>query len=620
METIQGTPIIGKEQIAKAEETLLRYKRGKANLDKRIIENEKWFRLRHWNVIKPEGKKEGDLEPVSAWLLNTITSKHADAMDNYPSPAVLPREASDKAAADVLSEVLPCVLQQNKYKKTYSDVWWYKLKHGTGVKGVFWDNTKLNGLGDVDIRKIDLLNLYWEPGITDIQKSRNLFHVELWDNDVLKEEYPQAKAQAGVSALMPERYIYEENIDVTDKSAVVDWYYKRRVGTKTVLHFCKFCNGVVLYSSEDDPEYAERGYYDHGLYPFVFDVLYPEEGSPAGFGLIDICKDPQLYIDKLSAGILKGAIMATTPRVLVRGDGKINEAEFSDWGNPIVHVSGSSADLRDDVMPLNAVALPDGYINLLDWKINEMKETSGSRDFNQGGTTSGVTAASAIAALMEAGNKQSRDMLGISYDADEQVYNLSIELFRQFYTDARSFRIVGQDGAEKFIAFDNAQIVSQQQGVAFGGGIAAKAPVFDIKVTAQKSSPFSTVAQNERAKELYSAGFFLPQNADQALAALDMMDFEGIEAVRKRISENGTMFQLMQTIIPQVLQMAAQLDKEHGTQLAQVFAMQFQQFAGGGANIGMQSAEGEVNSIGQLIGTTAGGARMQAARSATPQV
>ena len=55
-------------------------------------------------------------------------------------------------------------------------------------------------------------------------------------------------------------------------------------------------NGNILEASED---IGEDGIYDHGMYPFVFDVLYPDEDSPVGFGFVDIVKNPQLYIDKL---------------------------------------------------------------------------------------------------------------------------------------------------------------------------------------------------------------------------------------------------------------------------------------------------------------------------------
>ena len=221
--------------------------------------------------------KESEVQPVSAWLFNSIANKHADAMDNFPSPNILPREERDKADAKMLSAIIPVILDQNDFEKTYSDVWYYKLKSGTGVYGIFWDAKKLNGLGDISINKIDLINLFWESGITDIQKSRNVFHVELCDNDILEDMYPQLKGRLGNSSIELGEYVYDDTVDTNNKSAVIDWYYKKAQEGKTLLHYVKYVNDEVLYASENDPVYAERGYYDHGKYPFVFDVLYPVE-------------------------------------------------------------------------------------------------------------------------------------------------------------------------------------------------------------------------------------------------------------------------------------------------------------------------------------------------------
>ena len=71
----------------------------------------------------------------------------------------------------------------------------------------------------------------------------------------------------------------------------MDWYYKVLKNGRTLLHYCKFCNGEVLYASENDPIYKDSGFYSHGEYPFVFDTLFVEEGTPCGFGYIDIMKD-----------------------------------------------------------------------------------------------------------------------------------------------------------------------------------------------------------------------------------------------------------------------------------------------------------------------------------------
>ena len=248
---------IGKEAVEKATKTLQKYKEGKANLEKRIVDNEQWYKLRHWECMRK--KSSSEVQPSSGWLFNCIANKHADAMDNFPSPNVLPREEGDKAEAEMLTSILPVILDQNDFEKTYSDVWNYKLKTGTGVYGVFWDSSKLNGLGDITIKKVDIINLFWESGITDIQKSRNVFHVELCDNEVLISQYPQLIGKLGQSTIDIAKYVYDDSVDTTDKSVVVDWYYKKHNSQgKQVLHYCKYVNDVVLFATENDPNFAER--------------------------------------------------------------------------------------------------------------------------------------------------------------------------------------------------------------------------------------------------------------------------------------------------------------------------------------------------------------------------
>ena len=529
--------------VLKAQKTLEEYKRGKAHLENRVVDNEQWYKLRHWEQTG-KSANPGDPEPTSAWLLNCIANKHADAMDNYPEPVVLPREEGDRETAQVLSSILPVILEEQRFEDTYDQMWWRKLKSGTGVLAVMWDKNAQNGLGDVAIKSVDLLSIYWEPGVNDINESRNVFVVTLQDNDLLEQAYPQLKDKLGG---MPDarRYIYDDDVNTNDKSVVVDWYYKVRSGTVTLLHYCKFCGDQVLYASEDDPSTAQTGFYAHGRYPFVFDTLFRVEGSPAGFGWLDVCKSPQMYIDKMGQVILKHSMMAARPRWFSREDGGVNEAEYADWNRDFVHYSG--ANPNESIMPIQVPEMSSIYATILQTKVDELKETSGNRDFSQGGTTSGVTAASAIAALQEAGSKLSRDMLRSSYRAFQDVCYLALELIRQFYTEERKFRITGENGEEQFIGFSNRMIAPSAQGVEYGVDLGMGQPVFDIKVRAQKRNAFSTLSQNEMAKEFYSAGFFDPARADQALAALEMMDFEGKAQVQMRISQNGGMYQqLMQ--------------------------------------------------------------------------
>lgn len=88
-----------------------------------------------------------------------------------------------------------------------------------------------------------------------------------------------------------------------------------------------------------------------------------------------------------------------------------------------------------------------------------------------------------------------------------------------------------------------------------GVELGSREPIFDIVVSAEKKSTFSRLAQNETAKECYQLGFFAPRNADAALAALEMMDFEGIEKVRQRVRQNGTLAQRLEQLQSQLVQL-----------------------------------------------------------------
>ena len=542
---------IGPDRLRRARQDLNRYREGKANLERRVIENEQWYRLRHWECIRRGAGSQ--VEPTSGWLFNAIANKHAEAMDNYPSPNVLPREEGDREKAQALGSILPVILQQEDFEDTYDRVMDDKLKSGTGIYGIFWDPEKLEGLGDISIRRIDILNLYWEGGITDIQQSRNVFYLRLWDNDLLLERYPQLEGKLSGAAEQGNRYVYDDRVDTADKSAVIDWYYKKRQGGKTVLHYCKFVGDTVLFATENEEDYRDRGWYDHGLYPFVLDPMFRTAGSPCGFGYIDVAKSAQEYVDRGNQAILQNLLANARPRHFIRADGAVNEEEYGDMTRDFVHVDGNLGE--DSIKPISGKSLSDIYVTVIANKIDELKEVTGTRDVTTGGTVHGVTAASAIAAMQEAGSKLSRDSNMASYRAFRKVCLMAVELIRQFYDLPRAFRILGPQGGVEFITFSNAGLKPQDQGVELGVELGMRTPLFDIEISAEKQSPYSRLSQNEMAMQFYSAGLFDPARSTEALTALDMMDFNGKSALVEKVRQNGGRYQAERTR-PQVEPMA----------------------------------------------------------------
>lgn len=629
--TLDDHRTFGKEQTLKAMTDLQAYVDGKKMVDIKATENQQWWRLRHWSVIGGETNeaKRAGIEVGSAWAFNSLMNKHAAIMDSFPKPNILPREADDEMEAKNLTEVIPAILEQNDYEQIYRQGAWDFCIDGACIKGVFWDTSKHDGLGDIAITNVDVHNLFWKPGISDLQDSDKVYHITIEDIDVARAKWPKIADKIGPQdSGMVTKYIHDDNIDTTHCCEVVDMYYKRTVMSpvymdgvdaegnmtqvkvheipKTVLHLAIFVNSELAFCSENEKGY-ENGFYEHGQFPFVISKMFPVKDSPWGFGYLDIMKHPQKDIDKLDQAIIKNALMRAKPRYWARKNANISLDDFADWTQEIVEVG--AGELGEAVRKIDVDDVPNGAMNHLVNKIEEIKETSGNRDFNQGGVANGVTSAAAISALQEAGSALARDCNKELYRAERELYYMVIELIRQFYSEPRSFRTMDEQGDLRFIQFSNAGIVEHET-LMPDGTVRHVRPIFDITVSAEKQSPFSRAAQNETAKELYGMGLFEPERAVPALACIDMMDFEGKEKVKQEIQKNAVMLQQYQAAMqlitqlamsnPQIAAMAMQAGLTTPEQMAQMQTdsqMQAQenaqqmQSSEGGSNKGLSYAD-----------------------------
>lgn len=583
------------DTVRQAKARFEKYKDARASLNQRLIDSEQFWKMRHW-----EGKSDKEEVNPTGWLLNAVHSKHADMMDGYPEPSIRAKEEGDVAEAKTLSQIIPVILEQTGLKKTYSKVCRDKINKGTGVYGVFWDNTKHFGMGDVSIEKINLLNLYFEPGVDNIQKSREVFLLQQISKDDALSRWPQlSEGQLSSGDSFPE-YINEESVDSSDKVVVFDWYYKRWNGNDCKLHYCKFLGDTVLYASEDDEQVpmspvinpmtnepsvdstgqpvmqqignsiAETGWYAHGKFPFVLDTMFQIDDSAFGYGLIDLFKSTQEDIDLLNHAVVKNALICSKPRYFAPVSSGINLEDFTDLTKDIINYEGTVNDL----IPVQAPAMPGMVVEIMNNKIEELKEVSGNRDVNNGSTSSGVTAAAAIAALQEHAGKTSRDNIQGTYEEAKEVTYLVIDLIRQFYDTPRQFRITGDDGTDVYMNYSNEGIKPQAIPAAFGVDKGYRVPQFDIVVSTAKSTAYSKLSQNELALQLYSAGLFAPQNSDAALATVELMDFDDKDKVKQTISRNGTLFEQNKILLQTAMGLAMKFEPATAHQLANSFGIQ----------------------------------------------
>jgi len=560
--------VMSEERLIEAERLLMEYKKGKASVDRRIINAQDWWKMRNWEQIQNERGTRGatHVKSATAWLWCCIVGKHAEAMDAFPEPVVLPRMEEDKAEAQMLSDILPVVLSMNGFEEEYSKAQWQKFQEGTGTYHVGWDKTKLGGMGDISVRNVNLLNLFWEPGVEDIEESQNVFYVQVVDTKQLEQQYPQLQGKLQNAYLKPSEYRKDDSVSVDGKSVLVDWYYHSWYGPKKVLHYCQFVNHIVLYSTEQNGEMD--GLYADGEYPFVLDPLYPVHGSPAGYGLIDIGRDAQTDIDTLNQAMVQNAVVTSTPRYFIQSDGQINEDEFADWSKPFVHAGGGLGETS--MRQIITQGIQSNALQMLERKVEELKFTTGNTDVNNGGTPSGVTAASAIAALQEQSGKGSKDSSRSSYRAANKIFTKCIERIRQFYEIPRWFRILGQNGQERFEMYSNARLQDQQTENGMGMPDGYRKPVFDIDVRSERETAYTKLSQNELAIQFLQLGAFNPQMTDQTLMMMDMMDFRGKDEIMNKISQQGTLMDSMMQVGEIALALAEKYDPAVAEQLAPI--------------------------------------------------
>lgn len=568
------------DKVSEVLQILHEYKDGKTTVDMKATENQEWWRLRHWNVI--QGKTEAGkakVEVGSAWAVNSILNKHADFMDSFPKANVLAREADDEEEAQILSKILPAIEEHTDAEQVYNTAGYDFLIDGTAITSVLWDPMAHDGMGDIKKTNVDIHNVFWQPGIEDIQQSKYFFDVSVADVNDVKLQYPDIadRIGGGKQGFITE-YIHDDNINHQNDIEIINCYYKKlemrpvlinidpqtvaqHLVPREILHMAIIIGDQCVFCSEDNPEYQD-GFYKHGKYPYVFRKCFPVKDSPCGFGYLDIMKYPQRDIDKLDQAIMKNTMMKAKPRWWAKKNADINKEAFADWNEEIVEVG--SGDLGSAVQQMDVDTLPAIVETHLEAKIDELKEISGNRDFSQGSTASGVTAASAIAALQEAGSKLSRDINKAMYRGSREEYYLEIELIRQFYTEPRTFRV--DDGTGRYEYMDYSSVNIAPQDITTPEGTRHKKSIFDLEVSAEKQSPFSRASQNETAKELYQMGLFAPDNATSALVCLDMMEFEGKEKIKQQIQQNDTFMQQFQ----QMQQLIIQLSPEAAVQMGLV--------------------------------------------------
>lgn len=500
---------ISEQLKAEALEEYKKYLSDKAAVVSRIRDNEAYWRELYENDVKNLKSK---MKCNTSFIFSAIENACAISSENYPVANLIEREPDGEESASVLSKLISAEMDSSGFKDKYKNATRNKLKYGTAVFGVFYNDRT----GSVDIKEIDILDVFVDMNISDIQDSRFLFISAAVDNDVLKAEYPE---YAGLFTGNVTVESAQGSFVLNNRSNVLDCYYKKPDGS---VHMMKLCNDNILAATEDMPGY-ENGLYKHGLYPVVFDVMYPVDHCPFGFGMIDIGKVAQIQIDKMDEAITENLIKNSKLRYFVKRTNGLDEAAFKDMSKDLVQYEGDI-----NATPITGQMINTYHLQYREFKKDELKELLSNRDFQQGDVNGGVNSGTAIQLLQQSGEKRARNMMDDSYEAFKQIIYMTVELIREFYSKPRVFRTTDDNGQKTFIEFSSDMLFKHDEEFdALGSGYNWKPLYFDIDIVPQKENPFTREAQNATLLSFWNAGLFNPQMLDTSLLVLQNLDFDG---------------------------------------------------------------------------------------------
>ena len=485
----------------------------------RLTANEKMYHGDHWSDT---GSGSNEPQPVMPIIFSTVENIQADLMDEYPEAVVTPESSNDEKIGKILTRVVAQNHEACDYLYEYNDLIHDLLVGGYMIQEVGWDPNLNYGFGGAYIRCVSNKNIMFDPLCANIQDGRAVFKIERLPTSWFEQHYPDyADHFSGGSDLVPDDH-FSFGTEVESKETNYMILLEAWIRTydaenhKYSVHMLQIAGGQLLENS-----YIEKpeGYFMHGMYPFVCTPLYKIKGSPFGYGIVDMFKNPQQYSDKINQILLKNALTAGTNRILVQ-KGSADLDEIRDFSKQIIEVSNINGITWFQDRPLPAF-LMNYMINMQ----NGIKEEAGSNDFSRGNTTGGVTAASAITALMDASSKRSRKEAQVIHNGFAQAVRMELEVEREFETETRTVEITVM-GEKQSLSVHEGFFKDVQNGY-------DKLPVeFRVSIKPARESRFTKLSNNELILQIMT--MYQGRTINPAIL-MEAMDFEGKDIVLEKL-------------------------------------------------------------------------------------
>ena len=497
--------------------------------------------------------------PASNTLNSCIDNVIADQVDNMPEARMIPEREETAQSAEELTDVTSYVLYHAGWPGKYHKIMEDAVVTGTGVAQVFWDDELEDGDGLVSVQCWHPEDFYPDPRYENLQDGRGCFKVTRTTVAWVEEHYPDAKGYVSADKYASDYEVQPEVPDGDQETTLLEFWYKRYDAKKkkTRVHMALLAGRALLFSSETgfgadrEDEYKE-GVYAHGMYPFVVFKYRDVFRKPFGTGLVHDYIETQHAIDRCLKYIDDNARQSSIQRHFIRRGSGVNPEDIADYRKQIIEWDG--ADIREALQTVQANPLNGQVYQIMNYLVDTMKQDSGQNQFSRGEGGLGVTAASAIQSLIEAGGKLTRWHTEQFKDAFREMVEQIIWVLSEYMTEGRKLRIVGGwDNTENML--DRYIELSAPK----AEGDALKKPAYSVRVQVQKNNPLQNQAHNEFVQQVTQVCAQYGQPLEPSVVIRLMRDVPNKTAILKAVSENGTMHQKLQEMQAQIEQMQAQL-------------------------------------------------------------
>lgn len=525
--------------------------------DKLREEHEEMYDSRLMRQLKQNERSR--TSPPSNTLNSCIDNVIADQVDNMPEARMAPEREETARSAEELTDIVSYILYHAGWPGQYQKIMEDAVVTGTGVAQVFWDDDMEDGEGMVSVRMWHPEDFYPDPRYENIQDGRGCFKVTRTTVAWVEEHYPEAKGYVAADRYASDYEVQPDVPDGDQETTLLEFWYKRYDAKKRKhrVHMALLAGRALLFSSETgygaerEDEYKE-GVYAHGLYPFTVFKYRDVFRKPFGTGLIHDYKDTQHAIDRCMRYIDDNARQSSRQKHFIRRGSGINPDDIADYSKEIVEWDG--ADIREVLQTVQANPLNGQVYQIMQYMVDTMKQDSGQNQFSRGEGGLGVTAASAIQSLIEAGGKLTRWHTEQFKDAYREMIEQVIWVLSEYMTPGRKLRIVG--------GWDNTENMEGRFIELYAPdfeGDKLKKPAYSVRVQVQKNNPLQNQAHNEFVQQITQVCAQFGQPLEPAAVIRLMRDVPNKTAILKAVTQNGTMYDQMQQMQAQIEQMQQQL-------------------------------------------------------------